>query len=142
MNDKITLERRLTHRYNVGWSHLDDSDHVGTARLVSSHTKRNDGENHKILPPNDTEALQGRIADAIGSTKNGTKARRQALEAIKWQLVASDGRVAGLNELAHCVLVPADSPHAQVFDGRDDENMKSLTYQYATEEPLSLVLLP
>jgi hypothetical protein len=32
---RIELERRITHRYNEGWSHLDQHEYIGTARVLS-----------------------------------------------------------------------------------------------------------
>jgi len=34
--EPITLTRRTTRKYSAGWSHLDDSKNVGTARVLSS----------------------------------------------------------------------------------------------------------
>lgn len=73
MNEKITLERRLTHRYNVGWSHLDDIEYVGTARLVSSHTKHNDGESQRVFSlllvtsGEDEQSIKDAIRDTMQS---------------------------------------------------------------------------
>jgi hypothetical protein len=69
-NHKITLERRLTHRYNVGWSHLDDNEEVGTARVVSSRTKRNDGESQRVFSLLLVKSGEGEqsIKDAIRDT--------------------------------------------------------------------------
>jgi len=88
------------------------------------------------------EQLAAKIADAIASTQAGTKARSKALEAIKWRLESETGLVAGMDSQACCVLCPAESPLAQVFDGRDNEAMKRQMYQMLLGEPLTLVLLP
>lgn len=49
MNDKLTLERRLTHKYNAGWSGLDESEFVGTARPLLSKTQRKDDESQRTF---------------------------------------------------------------------------------------------
>jgi len=33
--EKIILERQTSHRYNAGWSHLNESEFVGTARVLA-----------------------------------------------------------------------------------------------------------
>jgi hypothetical protein len=35
LNEKFTLSRRLTFRFNAAWSHLDESEDVGTARALT-----------------------------------------------------------------------------------------------------------
>jgi hypothetical protein len=44
MQDRIQLERQTSHRYNAGWSHLNDHEHVGTARVLARkpHGREND----------------------------------------------------------------------------------------------------
>ena len=34
LNEKFTLSRQTTHRYNAAWSHLDESEDVGMARAI------------------------------------------------------------------------------------------------------------
>lgn len=34
-NDKITLERQTSHKYNSAYSHLNESEFVGTARILT-----------------------------------------------------------------------------------------------------------
>lgn len=35
LNEKFHLSRRLTFRYNAAWASLDESEEVGTARVLS-----------------------------------------------------------------------------------------------------------
>lgn len=91
--------------------------------------------------PSTLDHLAAKIAAAIASTKAGTKERSKALEAIKWRLESPSGLVAGLDNAGGCILCPAESPLAQVFDGRDNETMKRQMYQMLLGEPLALVLL-
>lgn len=89
-----------------------------------------------------SQHLAEKIAAAIASTKTGTKARASALSGIKWRLESESGLVAGLDNEGGCILCPAESPLAQVFDGRDNEAMKLRVYQMLIGETLSIVLLP
>lgn len=41
MQDEIiTLSRRLTHKYNSGWSHLDEHEILGTVKMLGERTKK------------------------------------------------------------------------------------------------------
>ncbi len=40
---KIDLHKRTTHKYASGWSHLDESEHIGTARCLGQKTTKQDG---------------------------------------------------------------------------------------------------
>lgn len=89
-----------------------------------------------------SQHLAEKIAATIASTQAGTKARASALSGIKWSLESESGLVVGLDDEGGCILCPAESPLAQVFDGRDNEAMKLRVYQMIIGETLSIVLLP
>ena len=46
---KITLYKRLTHKYADGWSYLDKSLYIGTARSLGQKTMKEDGESKTVL---------------------------------------------------------------------------------------------
>lgn len=91
--------------------------------------------------PSTLDQLAAKIAEAMAATKPKTRQRNDALAAIRWRLESASGLVAGLDDTGCCILCPADSPLAQVFDGRDNEVMKQRMYQMLLGEPLTLVLL-
>jgi hypothetical protein len=85
------------------------------------------------------EILEERIDDACASTPSGTRARMKALSKIKWRLESFEGLCGGLDDKFGVALV---SPHnAQVFDGRDNEQMKKRYYEAALGVELAIVLL-
>lgn len=47
--NKITLSKRLTHKYNAGWAYLDKSFDVGTARALGQKTTKEDSESKTTL---------------------------------------------------------------------------------------------
>lgn len=74
-------------------------------------------------------ALDGLIQSACASTEP-TKARRTALAGIKWRL-RYGLLYAGLDpfEIVHPYrLVSADDPRCVIFDGRDNEELKTKWY--------------
>lgn len=85
------------------------------------------------------KTLHDRIKAACAATQPKTKARNIALAAIKWRLEAHGGLVAGIDDSLVCGLFQPDSPHAQTFDGRDNEQMKLRYYQAVIGVPLSIV---
>lgn len=46
---KITLSKRLTHKYASGWEYLDESLDIGTARPLGQKTMKEDGESKTVL---------------------------------------------------------------------------------------------
>ena len=71
--------------------------------------------------------IEQRIFSAIADNEaHGAKAVCTALKQIKWRL--KYGLLyAGLDGV-RCVLVADDDPRCQVFDGRDNEQMKARFY--------------
>ena len=52
LNEKFTLSRQTTHRYNAAWSHLNEAEEVGTARaLLAKQFRQADpsGEQRRTL---------------------------------------------------------------------------------------------
>lgn len=83
--------------------------------------------------------LAERIASACDNTKPNTRSRSNELAKIKWRLESIDGLCAGLDNKLGCALV---LPHnAQVFDGRDNEQLKKNFYETALGVELALVLV-
>lgn len=41
-NEIITLSRRLTNKYNSGWSHLDEYEALGTAKILKERIKHDE----------------------------------------------------------------------------------------------------
>jgi hypothetical protein len=68
-------------------------------------------------------AIQSRIAQACASTEPSTKARNKALATVRWVLICASG-YAALTPDARCIVVE-DIASAQVFDGRDNEQLKA-----------------
>lgn len=84
------------------------------------------------------EILHDRISQACATTVPG-KARMKALSKIRWRLEAENGLCGGLDEKFGAALV---LPHsAQVFDGRDNEDLKKRFYEAALGVELAVVLL-
>ncbi|WP_395745122.1 hypothetical protein [Prosthecobacter sp.] len=84
------------------------------------------------------EILRERIAAACATTKPNTKARRQELAKIRWRLESIDGLCAGFDDKFGSALVLRGN--AQVFDGRDNEEMKKRFFETALGVELALVL--
>lgn len=86
--------------------------------------------------------LQQRIAEACASTPPRTKARRQALASVQWVLGCASGYAAlAADPVGRCVIVD-DIADAQVFDGRDNEEMKVRFFGAVLKTPFEPVLLP
>ena len=47
--NKITLSKRLTHKYANGWDYLDEHAEIGTARALGSKVTKEDGESKTTL---------------------------------------------------------------------------------------------
>lgn len=84
--------------------------------------------------------IQQRIAEAIASTPDRSKARNKALAAVRWVLVCATG-YAALSDDLRCIVVP-DISDALVFDGRDNESMKARYYSAVLRTECVPVLLP
>lgn len=71
--DKITLQKRLTHKYAFGWAGLDESEQIGTAREVLSKPRKNHGDTataFKLLLVNstaDAKDIKQAIYDSLSS---------------------------------------------------------------------------
>lgn len=70
MNDKITLEKKTTHKYRSGYSYLDDGEEIGTARQIGSKLKSKDseGERHLLLFLVNSQAPHEEIVSAFYDT--------------------------------------------------------------------------
>jgi hypothetical protein len=50
MQDRIQLERQTSHRYNDAWAYLNNHEHVGTARVLTSKPHgKSDGESKRTF---------------------------------------------------------------------------------------------
>jgi hypothetical protein len=49
MSAKFDLEKRLTRKYNAGYSYLDEWEHVATAKNVYSKTRRASDESKRVF---------------------------------------------------------------------------------------------
>lgn len=79
----------------------------------------------KLQESNPASSLAGRIAHTIATTPEGPQ-RVKALKAIRWVLACSDGPegYARLTGTFECTLTQ-NLDRASVFDGRDNEELKS-----------------
>lgn len=75
------------------------------------------------------KTIQSEINRACDSTKPFSKARSKALADVKWRLRCGL-LYAGLNESLDVVLVERGA--AQIFDGRDDQDLKQRFYRAAS----------
>jgi hypothetical protein len=84
-----------------------------------------------------TAEVQGRIEDVVnGPTKPRTQARMKALAGVKWFLATDDARAVGLRGLT-AALVPLEE--AEIYDGRDNEEMKRRYFEAVLKVPLKVV---
>ncbi len=79
------------------------------------------------------------VEKAMIGTEPKTKARNKALASVRWVLACDNG-FAALNGI-QIIIVP-DISDAQVFDGRDNEEIKARYYTAATKTQFVPVLLP
>jgi hypothetical protein len=84
--------------------------------------------------------MQRTISRAIRGTKPQTNARMQSLANVRWVLATDDGRFVAVDERAHAQLVSNPS-QAVVYDGRDNEALKTRFFVALFKVPLSVVLL-
>lgn len=75
--------------------------------------------------------LERRIKEVCDSTQPRTRARRDALAAIRWVLRDQHGNYAALDSNA-CMTAVEDRADAIVFDGRDNEELKRGYYERIT----------
>ena len=81
--------------------------------------------------------VQERISDVVnGGTKPGTQARTKALAGVQWFLSTDDARAVGLRGLT-AALVPLEE--AEIYDGRDNEDMKRRYFEALLKVPLKIV---
>ncbi len=69
-------------------------------------------------------------------TKTGTSARAKALSTVQWFLATNDGRAVGLRGLK-AALVPINE--AEIYDGRDNEEMKKRYFEAVFKVPLKVI---
>lgn len=84
--------------------------------------------------------LQERIQAACDSTPPKTRERNEALAQIRWALRDPNGNYAGLDSHAQIIAV-SDVKDAQVFDGRDNEQLKRDFYSRITGMDYTVELL-
>jgi hypothetical protein len=87
----------------------------------------------------DVGALEVReqIATVVnGPSKPGSRARTKALSGGQWFLATDDARAVGLRGLS-AVLVPLEE--AEIYDGRDNEEMKRRYFEAVLKVPLKVV---
>ncbi len=71
-----------------------------------------------------------------GETKPGTRARAKALAGVQWFLATEDGRAVGPRGTTYA-LVPVEN--AEIYDGRDNEEMKRRYFEAVLKVPLVVV---
>lgn len=83
------------------------------------------------------QEIREQIEDVVkGPTKTGTSARAKALSDVRWCLATTDGRAVGLHGLTP-VLVPVKE--AEIYDGRDNEDMKRRYFEAVLKVKLRVV---
>lgn len=80
------------------------------------------------------------IARAVKGTKPFTNARNDALATVRWVLATEDGRFVAVNDAAQAGLVH-DPAKATIYDGRDNEELKTQFFEAILGVPLTVVLL-
>jgi hypothetical protein len=85
-------------------------------------------------------AVRQSIAEATRGTRPRTAARMRALAQVRWVLATDDGRFVRVNDCAHVSLV-GELNGATVYDGRDNEELKTRFMTALLGEPVSVVLL-
>lgn len=75
MNEKIALERQTSRKYRAAYSYLNDSEHVGTARVLMRKPHRNrkpdsdgSGSTFMLLSISAPADQQEHVEDAIHDT--------------------------------------------------------------------------
>lgn len=71
-----------------------------------------------------------------GETKPGTRARAKALEGVQWFLATEDGRAVGPMGSTYGLVSLED---AEIYDGRDNEEMKRRYFEAVLKVPLMIV---
>jgi hypothetical protein len=83
------------------------------------------------------DEVRERISDVVsGDTKPGSRARAKALAGMQWFLATDDARAVGLRGLT-AALVPLEE--AEIYDGRDNEEMKRRYFEAVLKVPLKVV---
>lgn len=82
--------------------------------------------------------LQDSIKGACDSTEPFTRARNEALASVKWRLRSPSGQYAGLDGLRS---VLTDEANALVFDGRDNEQIKTEHWSVLLKVPMAVELV-
>lgn len=87
-----------------------------------------------------TSPLKEKLNIAVADTQPQTKARNKALASVRWVLFCAAG-YAALTPDARCIFVEEISG-AQVFDGRDNEELKARFWGVQLSTKLETMLLP
>ena len=81
--------------------------------------------------------VREQIASVVsGLSKPGSRARAKALSGVQWFLATDDARAVGLQGLS-AVLVPLED--AEIYDGRDNEELKRRYFEAVLKVPLKVV---
>ena len=77
----VDLEKRLTYRYNSGWSYLDKHEYLGQAQAVAATRKKGDDDywtNSLLLQVKDCDGVdQDDIKSALESTFSGGRCQHE-----------------------------------------------------------------
>lgn len=80
------------------------------------------------------------ITAAVDGTAPRTQQRMLALARIRWVLAAGDGRFVAVDDRARARLTPY-AAQASIYDGRDNEALKTKFFEALLGERLTVVLL-
>jgi hypothetical protein len=81
--------------------------------------------------------VRERIEEVLhGGTKPRSRARAKALAGVQWFLATEDGRAVGHEGMTYG-LVPLEE--AEIYDGRDNEEMKRRYFEAVLKVPLMIV---
>ena len=85
----------------------------------------------------DGQETRERIEEILrGGTKHCTRDRSKALAGVQWFLATKDGRAVGPKDSTYG-LVSIDK--AEIYDGRDNEEMKRRYFEAVLKVPLMIV---
>jgi len=84
--------------------------------------------------------MRSTITRAVKGTKPFTNARNHALATVRWVLATEDGRFVAVNDKAQAELV-RDPAKATIYDGRDNEELKTQFMEAILGSALTVVLL-
>lgn len=84
--------------------------------------------------------MQRSISRAVRGTEPGTTKRMRALAKVRWVMASKDGRFVTVDRRARVSLTP-EAARATIYDGRDNEALKSRFMEALLGVPLTVVLL-